>query len=210
MGKRITSLCVVALLAVLLVTPARADLLYDNGPPGVPTTAYNIGYVVSVSDSFLLTSASDLTQATIAVVVPTTVVPIWTTWSIGPVPFSAADGTASDVPLANVLISTAITSSTFVSPADLYESTFTLTASLGPGTYWLTLENTLASQDYFAATGWVENDGQSQAQQEWLGVIGSESFQLYGNAAAVPEPSTMLLMGSGLLGLWRFRRKFRK
>jgi hypothetical protein len=42
-------------------------------------------------------------------------------------------------------------------------------------------------------------------------IIGIDSVEIAGNPIApVPEPSTMLLLGSGLIGLAGFRRKFRK
>jgi len=56
--------------------------------------------------------------------------------------------------------------------------------------------------------------GFKDAGEYWSGVISSEyyntaqAFSLEDNT--VPEPSTLLLLGSGLVGLIGFRRRFRK
>jgi hypothetical protein len=39
---------------------------------------------------------------------------------------------------------------------------------------------------------------------------GIQTFEILGTTAPVPEPTTMLLLGSGLIGLVGFKRKFRK
>ena len=51
-------------------------------------------------------------------------------------------------------------------------------------------------------SGYAYNDaGYLQANGIYLiGIVG-ESFQLYGNSNAVPEPSSFLMLGSGLVGL---------
>jgi hypothetical protein len=89
---------------------------------------------------------------------------------------------------------------------DVYLSTFSINATLEAGTYWLTLDNATTAGSL--PLGWDQNNGPSTAFNNF-GPISSESFQLYNNLAAVPEPGTLVPMALGTLGLlgcgWRRR-----
>ncbi len=71
------------------------------------------------------------------------------------------------------------------------------------GTYWLTLQNAVVN------TGdpvyWDENSGPSSASENSVGTIPSEAFTVIGSSvtttSSVPEPSSIMLFGSGILGL---------
>jgi hypothetical protein len=79
--------------------------------------------------------------------------------------------------------------------------------TLAAGSYWLTLEN--ASVNTGDPIYWDENSGPSSASESSVGTIPSEAFTLLGSGGTttttgtgtVPEPSSIMLFGSGILGL---------
>ena len=84
----------------------------------------------------------------------------------------------------------------------MYESTVVtfpgIGIRLGPGfTAWLTLLG--ATDSSGGQDGWDINFGPSLAYQDPIHPVPSESFII--NGAPIPEPSSIMLFGSGILGL---------
>ena len=84
---------------------------------------------------------------------------------------------------------------------DVYISTglLTIPVGLGPGTYWLTLQN--ANDAFGSGVLWDQNSGPSSAFENFLGTIPSETFQILGGGGTTPEPGSIMLFGTGILGL---------
>jgi PEP-CTERM motif len=77
--------------------------------------------------------------------------------------------------------------------------------NLAAGTYWLNLDNAVVNDG--DPVYWDENSGPSSASENTVGTIPSEAFTVLGgsttttSATSVPEPSSIMLFGSGILGL---------
>jgi PEP-CTERM motif len=73
--------------------------------------------------------------------------------------------------------------------------------NLAAGTYWLNMDNAVINDD---PAYWDENSGPAQASENSVGTIPSEAFTIFGSSngsSTVPEPASILLFGSGMLGL---------
>jgi hypothetical protein len=176
------------LCLLLAVAPAMADTLYDNGPYNGTTDAWLINFGYAVSNSFRNSS--------------------WYLENIDGFHFVYWDASTSDV-LTTVDMS--IGSTSFGANYALYQADY----SFGPiwwfdwyGANYVTLQNACTTSGCSVDNPiyWDENSGPSTAYQNTNGSIPSEAFTITGEICwdcypHTPEPSSILLFGSGVLGI---------
>jgi hypothetical protein len=183
-----------AAAALLLAGEVKADLVYDNGLINGTINAISISSGYSESDSFIVSSATTLTEVQ-AGLWGGGGTPAELDWSIGTSPFGSDVSSATDAALIS-------TPAGFSGITPLFESTFSVTGTVAPGEYWLTLMNAIP-----VSVGWDVTNGPSTAYEISTDnrLPGSQSFQVYGT----PEPSTLVLAALGAAGLFLAARRRR-
>ena len=198
----------IALLTILCLglaaVPAWAD--WDNGPINGTTDAWTINFGYIVSDSYI-SDGSSVTGFMFGV---------WefpgdtlssVDWSItsqenGGQTFGS--GTASGANLTDKFIST----NQYGYDIDLITVKGLNVAEVKGATYWLNLQN--AAVPSGDPVFWDENSGvgcggtgcPAKASESAVGTIASEAFTINSSGTGtVPEPSSIMLFGSGILGL---------
>jgi PEP-CTERM motif len=200
------SLLCLGLLAVPAV--AQSDL-YDNGPLNGNTDAWTINFGFVVSDSFINSSGNNTFNG----------FEFWA-WVFPGDSITSVDleiGTAPgdsslfpDTTIALTQVGSCL-SNNFGFDVCEYEGTFSGT-TLPPGAppLWVSIQNAVVPSGDPAY--WDENSGvgcsgagcPSLGYENTVGTIPSEAFTLLGTStvtSTTPEPSSIMLFGSGILGL---------
>lgn len=206
--NQLLAVCFAALLCALATVPASAGTVYNNSTPQSYTiNAYGISGVQELSDSFALTSPATISQVMFGnwLLAGDSLTSV--DWEITTGAFSGstlASGTASS--FSSTFEGTTVENS---GTWNMNSSVFSIPAlSLSAGTYYLQLDD--GKDTNGPGVYWDIDNGPSTVTIEVTsdpGVHllpfdgGSETFALYGSTSATPEPSSFLLLGSGLAGL---------
>jgi len=207
MKLRFASLSPLALGLMLAAVPAAAQVVYSNGPISGNGDAWTINFGFVVSDTFNV-AASDTTITGLDFgahlfpgdVLTSAELSITSGENGGTSYFDqTVNFTQSNCHVNEYGFNVCLESSTFAGP------------TLNSGTYWLNLQN--ASDPSGDPVYWDENSGPSSASESSVGTIPSEAFTLLGSeqsststsstttTGTVPEPGSIMLFGSGILGL---------
>lgn len=202
--------CLLLLCLVLAAVPSVAGTLYDNGPRGPDADAWVINLGFAVSDTFTLTANSTINGLSFNAWLFPGDTQLSAEVSISSEEFGGttffdqtATFTQSDCAINAYGFNVCEETASFNGPA------------LQAGTYWLNLQN--ASVPSGNSVYWDENSGAgcqspgcpSLASESAVGTIPSESFTILGNISTgtMPEPATILLLGTGVFALAGLGRK---
>ena len=194
MKLRNASLLLLTICCLMLaVAPAMADTLYSNGPyNGEENFAYISGGI-SVSDSFTCGGANGCSVEDFHMVTWNSIRQSLTSLELQLGASSFGNNYTDQV--LSPSGSTDLGTNEFGFELWQYDFSFSNVA-VPNGTSWVTLSN--AVTNIGGPFGWDENSGPSQAYTNFVGSIPSESFTLTGTT---PEPSSIMLFGSGILGV---------
>jgi hypothetical protein len=202
---------------MLAVSPVMADTLYSNGPYNGTTDAWTINFGFSVSDSFTnVPSFSTFTDFHLV---------YWdasTSDLLTTVDLAVANNSFGGTPTTLTGVTNQFLGTNQFGYA-LYAAWYSgLNIPWNNGSGFVTLSNACSTSGCSVSNPiyWDENSGPSTAYENTIGSIPSEAFTLTGfstgsgsgsgsGSGTTPEPSSIMLFGSGILGLAGvLRRKF--
>jgi len=203
-------------LALAAIPALAQSWSYDNGPINGSVDSWSISHSFIVSDTYIA-QGSNVTGFSLGAWEFTGDTVISLDWSItsrenGGTVFGSGTAKTSGG-TGGKLVDTFVSTNQTGYDIDKITVSGLNVPELSGTTYWLNLDNAVVPSG--DPVFWDENSGKgcggtgcpSKASENAVGTIPSEAFTI-GGSGTTPEPGSILLFGSGILGLaWVLRRK---